>query len=105
MPASGRMACILQIFRAFNGQEVPSMRKTAITRAILPTLCLVGLAACSSESTEGTAMTSPAIPDEAAALAADLATAEGMIDAFYTFDPDKLRPFLSQAGESGASIL
>lgn len=29
------------------------------------------------------------------ALAANLQTAEGMIDAFYSFDASRLRPFLS----------
>ena len=30
----------------------------------------------------------------AADSSADLETAEGMIDAFYSFDPDQLQPFL-----------
>ena len=38
-------------------------------------------------------------------MAANLATAESMIDAFYSFDAEQLRPFLSSAGESGLGIL
>lgn len=38
-------------------------------------------------------------------LAANLSQAEGMIDAFYSFEPDKLRPYLIQAGEAQAAIL
>jgi hypothetical protein len=56
-------------------------------------LCMAGLSACSGEA------------DIAAESAANLATAEGMIDAFYTFDSSSLQSFLSEAGESEASIL
>lgn len=38
-------------------------------------------------------------------LAANLQTAEGMIDAFYSFDASRLQPFLSEAGDSQTSIL
>lgn len=54
-------------------------------------LCV--LASCSSEQ------------DAAEQLAADLATAEGMIDAFYSFDASRLQPYLSEAGEAEAAIL
>ena len=87
------MAYILQIFPEFNVQETPTMYKTAKIRAAISLLCLAGIAACSSESNEDATMTSGTVPDPAASLAADLATAEGMIDAFYSFDPEKLRPF------------
>jgi hypothetical protein len=56
-------------------------------------LCLAGLSACSGES------------DSAGDLASDIETAEGMIDAFYSFDASRLQPFLSEAGDSEASIL
>ncbi|NQV70496.1 MAG: hypothetical protein HQ498_10765 [Pseudohongiella sp.] len=56
-------------------------------------LCLAGLSACSGEA------------DPAAELAANLATAEGMIDAFYSFDASILQPYLSEAGEAGTAIL
>ena len=55
-------------------------------------LSLVGLSACSNEA---------ASTD----LAANLETAEGMIDAFYSFDPAKLQPFLNKAGKAEAAIL
>ena len=56
-------------------------------------LCMVGLSACSGES------------DTAADLASNLATAEGMIDAFYSFDSSSLRPFLSETSDAGTGIL
>jgi hypothetical protein len=56
-------------------------------------LCLAGLSACSGE------------PDTSAELSSNLMTAEGMIDAFYSFDPNNLQAFLSEAGDSEASIL
>lgn len=99
------MAYILQIFPEFNVQETPTMYKTAKIRAAVSLICLAGIAACSSESNEDVTMTPGTVPDPAASLAADLATAEGMIDAFYSFDPEKLRPFLSKAGDSSAAIL
>lgn len=52
-----------------------------------------GLAACSGES------------DPAEELAANLETAEGMIDAFYSFDASSLQPYLSEAGDSEQGIL
>lgn len=55
--------------------------------------CLAGLSACSSE------------PDTAAELAGNLETAEGMIDAFYSFEASSLQPFLSEAGEAEVAIL
>jgi hypothetical protein len=56
-------------------------------------LCLAGLSACSGEA------------DTEAELASNLAIAEGMINAFYSFDANSLQPFLSEAGKSQASIL
>lgn len=38
-------------------------------------------------------------------LAENLRTAEGFIDAFYSFDPEQLRPYLTHAAESMDSIL
>jgi hypothetical protein len=66
-----------------------SLKKQTVTYM----LCMAGLSACSGEA------------DTAAELASNLATAEGMIDAFYSFDGNMLQPFLSEAGESEASIL
>ena len=43
--------------------------------------------------------------DSASELAANIETAEGMIDAFYSFDASKLQPFLSAAGDAEVSIL
>ena len=55
--------------------------------------CAFFLSACSSEE------------DRASLVTENLATVEGMIDAFYSFDASKLAPFLLQAGESEQSIL
>ena len=41
----------------------------------------------------------------ASELAANIETAEGMIDAFYSFDASKLQPFLIAAGDAEVSIL
>lgn len=38
-------------------------------------------------------------------MAANLATAEGMLDAFYAFDSERLQSYLSAAGESGLGVL
>lgn len=43
--------------------------------------------------------------DRVSLVTENLATAEEMIDAFYSFDAGKLEPFLLQAGESEQSIL
>lgn len=43
--------------------------------------------------------------NESVLLAANLEKAEGMIDAFYSFDPTRLSAFLSAAGDSAAAIL
>lgn len=62
-------------------------------RNVTLVLCIAGLTACSGE------------PDADSALAENLATAESMIDAFYSFDPDRLQPLLSEAGDAEGSIL
>jgi hypothetical protein len=69
------------------------MYKSLKKRTAAYMLCMAGLSACSGEA------------DVSAELASNLITAEGMIDAFYSFDADSLQPFLSEAGESQASIL
>jgi len=69
------------------------MHSSLSKRAALFALSIAGLSACSAE------------PDPTAELAANMTTAEGMIDAFYSFDPSRLQPFLSEAGDSEASIL
>lgn len=60
-------------------------------RAAVLVLCIGAINACSDERDK--------------ALAANLETAEGMIDAFYSFDASRLRPFLSRAGEAQGSVL
>jgi hypothetical protein len=56
-------------------------------------LCIIGLTACTDESnTDST-------------LAENIATAESMIDAFYSFDPNQLQPLLSEAGVAEGRIL
>ena len=64
------------------------MKKSVGLRALATTLCSLGLLACFSEE------------DRASLVTGNLATAEEMIDAFYSFDASKLQPFLLEAGES-----
>jgi len=49
-------------------------------------------------------LTTPDVVDESL-LAQNLATAEGFIDAFYSFDPERLGFFLEQTDESASDIL
>lgn len=60
---------------------------------LLAGICCTGFMGCSSES----------VPDDI--LAAQLKTAESMIDAFYSFDGDRLRPILAKAGAAQGKIL
>jgi hypothetical protein len=69
------------------------MYKSLKNRTASYVLCLVALSACSGEL------------DTATDLTSNLATAEGMIDAFYSFDSSSLRPFLSETEDAGAGIL
>jgi len=46
-----------------------------------------------------------ATPETPVAVAPDLSKAEAFIDAFYSFDPERLRPMLDAAPESAQSIL
>ncbi len=69
------------------------MYKSLKNRTASCVLCALALSACSGET------------DTAAELATNLETAEDMIDAFYSFDPSRLQPFLSEAGEAEAGIL
>ena len=69
------------------------MKKSVGLRALATTLCALGLLACFSEE------------DRASLVTGNLATAEEMIDAFYSFDASKLQPFLLEAGESEQDIL
>lgn len=73
-------------------------------KSLFAALCLAGTAACSSDSGEVSSMPSAAA-EGMSGLAADLKTAEGMIDAFYSFDAERLAAFLSEAGDSAASLL
>lgn len=85
--------------------------KKRVTVSALTALCMFGMAACSSDSDSDMAADMPVVDTDmtaensAADLEANLVKAEGMIDAFYSFDPDRLQSFLSTAGESGAGIL
>ncbi len=67
---------------------------TKKTRAFIPHL-VVGLGMASSA----------ACADTDAVLQENLATAEGLIDAFYSFDADRLRPLLAEADESAPAVL
>jgi len=69
------------------------MKKSVGFRALATTLCALGLSACFSEE------------DRVSLVTGNLATAEEMIDAFYSFDTSKLQPFLLEAGESKQDIL
>lgn len=46
-----------------------------------------------------------AAPVDDGLLSANIATAEAFIDAFYSFDPDQLKPFLAGAPDSAAALL
>ena len=86
------------------------MYRSLKKRAAVSALCLFGLAACSNEaevSTEAaTEMTTEiATEPENTELAANLEYAEGMIDAFYSFDASRLESFLTEAGDSKAGLL
>ena len=69
------------------------MHKSLKIRTLSYMLITIALSACTHEL----------VADEE--LAKNLATAEGMIDAFYSFDPTKLQPYLSEAGKAEAGIL
>lgn len=64
-----------------------------VSRITLAGLCCVSFLGCSGES------------DPEVTLAAQLQTAESMIDAFYSFDAEVLRPMLANAGEAQGRIL
>lgn len=77
-------------------------------RAAVSALCMCALTACSNDSGESAEVSEMSTSSEAgmtSELTANLEVAEGMIEAFYTFDPDRLAPILSQAGDSAAQIL
>lgn len=64
---------------------------------------LVSLGGCSEPTAPGETQPVPKISD--ASAVGDLAKAEAFIDAFYSFDPDRLRPMLAAATESAQSIM
>lgn len=74
-------------------------------RAAVSALCLFAMTACSNDSSEPAAMAEPADTPAADPMAENLAVAESMIDAFYSFDPDALGAILENAGDSKASLL
>ena len=68
----------------------------------LTSLTALALAACAPASEE----TSSEPTTEAPTLeATQLEIAEGMIDAFYSYNPDQLQPFLAAAGDTEARLL
>jgi len=69
------------------------MYKSLKERIAIFALCIIGMSTCFGAT------------DTTAELVSNLETAEGMIDAFYSFDPNALQPFLAAAGESEAGIL
>ncbi|MCY4357509.1 MAG: hypothetical protein OXD01_08315 [Gammaproteobacteria bacterium] len=69
------------------------MSKSTLSRFSSYALFLLTIAGCARE------------PDVVDQQVADLATAENMIDAFYSFDPARLQPLLSEAGEAEVAIL
>lgn len=87
------------------------MYKSLKRRAVVCALLLSALAACSNESSDLNVSSESDVSSESnetnevTALAANLEKAEGMIDAFYSFDASKLQPFLITAGDSEAAIL
>lgn len=74
---------------------LPSRRSTAryLSRILFTGVCCTGLAACSDDATHNVD------PAE------QLKVAESMIDAFYSFDADRLRPLLAEAGDAQGEIL
>ena len=66
-------------------------------------LLVIGLAACQAES--GDEALSDMGTEDVSIEAQQVKVAEQMIDAFYSFDPDQLRPFLAQAGDSETRLL
>ena len=78
----------------------PTAPESRVRRAFRPLLAawlLSTLTACG----ENAATTAPAPADHSA----DLTTAEGFIDAFYSFDADALGAFMEQAPESAPGLL
>src|SRR5690606_6147101 len=67
--------------------EASNMSTSFKYKSLFAALCLAGTAACSSESSEDAGMPVTTASRGMSGLAADLKTAEGMIDAFYSFDP------------------
>ncbi|MEE4383285.1 MAG: hypothetical protein V2J02_14890 [Pseudomonadales bacterium] len=84
-------------------------RKPASIAATFASVLALGLAACS----EGEAPPAPPAGEEAAIVASapatevdpDLAVAESFIDAFYSFDRERLAPLLASAPETAPRIL
>lgn len=68
-------------------------RYFGVKRTLLTGLCGAGVVACSGDA-------APEVD-----LAAQLKIAESMIDAFYSFDANRLRPILASAGDAQAKIL
>ncbi|MEE4298426.1 MAG: hypothetical protein V2J24_03195 [Pseudomonadales bacterium] len=81
------------------------MTRTAINCSLLALAALT--TACSQET--GSPESAPAVSQASAATesadAADLATAEAFIDAFYSFDREQLAPLLAAATDSAAGLL
>ena len=69
------------------------MYKSLMQRSAAYLLCIVGFSACFGET------------DTTIEQASNLKKSEGMIDAFYSFDPIRLKPFLQKSGEAEAEIL
>lgn len=74
-----------------------------INRLVALSVTAMIVAACQPESIDP-APTTP-IPDADVVISERLAVAEQMIDAFYSFDIDRLRPFLTEAGDAEGRIL
>ncbi len=66
-------------------------------------LLVIGLASCQAEPGDET-LTDP-VTDEASIEVQQIEVAERMIDAFYSFDSNQLRPFLAAAEESQTRLL
>ena len=64
---------------------------------------VIGLGACQAESGDETS-SDPGMAD-VSVDAQQIEVAEQMIDAFYSFDPDQLRPFLAAAGDTETRLL
>ena len=79
--------------QSFGVHAMSNRPANLITRMLMFGCCFLALMGCSREL------------DPEAILALQLQKAESMVDAFYSFDAQRLRPILDKAGEAQAKLL